>query len=235
MRLPSEEPGRPVRILVVDDHPIVRKGLADLFDDAPGLKVIGAVGAAAPALALVAEHPCDVAVIDLSLGAESGLDLVTALLARHKDVRVLVLSGYDEQLYAERALKAGALGYIMKDRSANELVTAVRRVAAGRPYVSAATAERILAAMGGHRRSPSASPLDRLSDRERHVFTLLGQGLATREIAAQLGLSVKTIESHYAHLKEKLGARNARDLTRLAVALTTQVPASPRSHESSVS
>lgn len=224
MRHTGEDPGRAVRILVVDDHPIVRKGLVDLFDETPGLTVVGAVGAAAPALALVAEHPCDVAVVDLSLGAESGLDLVTALIARVPGVRVLMLSGFDEHLYAERALKAGALGYIMKDCAAAELIAAVRRVASGRPYVSAGTAERILAAMGGSRRSASESPLDRLSNRERHVFTLLGQGFATREIAAQLGLSVKTIESHYAHLKEKLGARHGRELTRLAVAWTAQAP-----------
>lgn len=224
MRHASDEPGRPVRIVVVDDHPIVRRGLIDVFNEAPGLTVIGEAGASAAALALFDAHPCDVAVIDLSLGAESGLDLTVAALARHPQLRVLMLSEYDEQLYAERALKAGALGYIMKDRAANDLISAVRRVASGRPYVSAATAERILASLGGHRRGLASSPLDRLSDRERHVFTLLGQGLTTREIAATLGLSVKTIESHYAHLKEKLGARNGRDLMRLAVAWTAPVP-----------
>lgn len=229
MRHPSDASGRPVRIVVVDDHPIVRRGLLDLFNEAPGLKVIGEAGAIAPALALLAAQPCDVAVIDLSLGAESGLDLVAVLLTRHPDVRVLMLSGYDEQLYAERALKAGALGYIMKDRAADDFITAVRRVAAGRPYVSTEAAERILASMGGGHRTAAVSPLERLSDRERHVFSLLGQGLATREIARTLGLSVKTIESHYAHLKEKLGARNGRDLTRLAVTLTAQVPRPPAS------
>lgn len=226
MRQPNDASGRPVRILVVDDYPIVRRGLIDLFNEAPGLTVTGEADAIAPALALLAKRPCDVAVIDLSLGAESGLDLVGLVAARHPGVRVLMLSGHDEQVHAERALKAGALGYVMKDRAAGELIAAVRRVASGRPYVSAAAADRILSALGGRRR-PAASPLERLSDREWHVCTLLAQGLATREIAATLGLSVKTIESHYAHLKAKLGARNSHDLMRLAVVLSAEEPRAP--------
>jgi DNA-binding NarL/FixJ family response regulator len=159
--------------------------------------------------------------IDLTLGSESGLDLVASLAKSHPTVRILVLSGHDERLYAERALKAGALGYIMKDESASELLAAVRRVAEGKPYVSAETAERIISTLSTSRRTTDErSPLNRLSDRERHVLTLVGRGLATGEIARQLQLSVKTVESHYAHLKQKLGARNSRELTRVAVTLT---------------
>ncbi|MGE0813314.1 MAG: response regulator [Vicinamibacterales bacterium] len=221
----SGDARRLVRVLVVDDHPVVRRGLAELISDAPDLTVTGQAGTVESALSAAAKSPPDVAVVDLALGSESGLDLVQKLLERHPSIGVLVLSGYDERLYADHSLKAGALGYVMKDQAPDELLTAVRRVAAGKPYVSPDTAERILATMGGARRPQhDRSPIDRLSDRERHVLTLMGRGLATREIAAQLQLSVKTIESHYAHLKEKLGARNGRELTRLAVTWTEGGP-----------
>ncbi|MGE0705657.1 MAG: response regulator, partial [Vicinamibacterales bacterium] len=213
-------PGPPsctLRILVVDDHPIVRKGLVDLFNGAPGLSVCADTGTIADSLQALTSSQADVAVIDLSLGKESGLDLVAAVAEQHPDVRVLVLSGLDEDLYATRALEAGALGYIMKDQAPAELIAAVRRVAAGKPYVSADAADRILSMAGARRKRMATAPLDRLSNREQHVLTLIGKGLATREIAEQLKLSVKTIESHYAHLKEKLGARNGRELMRLAV------------------
>lgn len=222
-----------VRVLVVDDHPIVRKGLVDLFNEAPGLSVIGEAGTIAEGLAAVVAGQPHVAVIDLSLGTESGLDLVALLAEHHAAVRVLVLSGHDEQLYADRALKAGALGYIMKDRGPTELIAAVRRVATGKSYVSPDTAERILSTLGASRRAQdSRSAVDRLSDRERHVLTLIGKGLGTREIAQQLDLSVKTVESHYAHLKEKLGARNGRELLRLAVGWADDAPhlSAPRSN-----
>lgn len=212
----------PIRLVVVDDHPIVRKGLVDLFGEAPGIAVCGQAGTIAEATTLIASTRPDVAVIDLTLGTESGLDLLTDLAKTAPFVKVLVLSAHDEQLYAERALKAGALGYVMKDRSAMELLAAVRRVAGGKTHVSADTAERILSTLGppGRRTDNGRSPLERLSDREHHVLTLLGQGLSTREIASALAVSVKTVESHFAHLKEKLGARNGRELTRLAVSWT---------------
>ena len=203
-----------VRVVVVDDHPIFRKGLVEAIQDEPGITVCGEAGTVGTALATIAEHKPDVAIVDLSLKDESGLDVVSALARTHPAVRVLVLSGYDERLHADRALKAGALGYIMKDKAATELLEAVRRVAAGKSYVSPETADRILSSLGRSRRR---SPVDRLSDRERHVLTLMGRGVATREIAAQLDLSVKTVESHYAHIKEKLGLRNARELMRVAV------------------
>jgi DNA-binding NarL/FixJ family response regulator len=215
------EPRGLPRIVVVDDHPIVRKGLVDLIGEQRDMVVCGQAGTIADALAAVVAGQPDVVMIDLTLGSESGLDLVASLAKSHPTVRMLVLSGHDERLYAERALKAGALGYIMKDESASELLAAVRRVAEGKPYVSAETAERIISTLSTSRRTTDErSPLNRLSDRERHVLTLVGRGLATGEIARQLQLSVKTVESHYAHLKQKLGARNSRELTRVAVTLT---------------
>lgn len=222
MRTVTAKEPRVTRVVVVDDHPVVRRGLVELFDEAPDLTVCGEAGTIDEAMAVAARTEPDVAVVDLALGAESGLDLVASLVAKRPGLCVLVLSGYDERLYADHALKAGALGYIMKDQAPGELLAAVRRVAGGKPYVSADTAERILSTLGTTRRGQQdRSPIDRLSDRERHVLTLLGRGLTTREIAGQLKLSVKTIESHYAHLKEKLGARNGRELTRLAVTWTS--------------
>lgn len=222
---------RPVRLLLVDDHPIVRSGLVELFRGEPDFEVCGQAGCIGDALQAVASGAPDLALVDLSLGRESGLELLAILTRDHPDIRVLVLSGYDEQLYAERALKAGALGYVMKDRAETDLVAAVRRVAGGKTYVSEETAERILATMGaGRRAGDGRGPLDRLSDREHQVLRLVGQGLSAREVAEQCDVSPKTIETHVAHLKEKLGARNARELVRLAVSLTDTLlpgPASP--------
>jgi DNA-binding NarL/FixJ family response regulator len=213
----TERRGGFVRVVVVDDHPIFRKGLIEALRDDSGIVVCGEADTVATARDAIVAHRPDVAIIDLSLGNESGLDLVSALAKVHPAVHALVLSGHDERLHAERALKAGALGYIMKDKAASELVTAVRRVASGQPYVSPDTADRILSALGPGRRAANPSPLDRLSDRERRVLTLMGRGVATREIAKQLDLSIKTVESHYAHIKAKLGVRTGRELMRLAV------------------
>lgn len=208
-----------VRVLLVDDHPVVRAGLVEIFRDHPDLTVCGQAASIADALRLVSTTKPDVAVVDLTLGRESGLDLLASLVRDHASVRVLILSGHDEKLYAERALKAGALGYVMKDRASADLIASVRQVAAGKSAVSDATVDRILSTMGTSRRhaTDGRSPLERLSDREQHVLRLLGQGLAVRQIASALAVSPKTIESHVAHLKEKLGASNGRELTRLAM------------------
>lgn len=213
-----------VRVLIVDDHPIFRKGLADLINDEPGMVVCDEAATGAAALDAVAAHRPDVAVVDLSLGAENGLDLVAALAKLHPPVRVLVLSGHDERLYAERALKAGALGYIMKVQAETELVTALRRVTGGQSYVSPDVAERILSGLGGKRSGTEKASIDRLSDRERHVLTLIGHARSTREIAEQLDVSVKTVETHYGRIKQKLGMKSGRELIRFAVNWTNGNP-----------
>jgi DNA-binding NarL/FixJ family response regulator len=205
-----------VKLLVVDDHPVFRKGLVDLLRDDPAFTVCAEAGTIDAALAASAAHRPDVALIDLSLGLQNGLDLITAMRRGQPGIRILVLSGHDERVHADRALKAGALGYIMKDKAAGELLTAVRRVAAGNSYVSSETADRILTTIAGAGRN-AASPLDTLSDRQRRVLTLMGRGVPTREIATTLNLSVKTVETHYAHIKDKLGIHNARELMRVAV------------------
>lgn len=211
--------GRPpeVRVLIVDDHPVFRRGLSDILATEPGIEVCGEAESVDTARQAIAAKSPDVAVVDLALGDEDGLDLVSTVARSHPDVRVLVLSGHDERLHAGRALKAGALGYVMKDATIGQMIDAIRRVASGKPFVSPDIAERILSGLGGSRHRSDQSPLERLTDRERRVLTLMGRGIATREIAAQLRLSVKTVESHYAHIKEKLGARNGRELMRVAV------------------
>jgi DNA-binding NarL/FixJ family response regulator len=218
-RVPSfvEPWRRPLRVLVVDDHPIFRRGLIDVINDEPGMMVCGEAEDSAGARAIAAERQPDVAVVDLGLRDENGLDLVAAFATQAPMLRVLVMSCYDEQLYAVRACQAGALGYLMKHQAAWELLGAIRCVAGGKPFVSTAAAERMLATLGPSPAAPGVSVFDRLSNRERHVFSLLARGLATREIAAALRLSIKTVESHYANLKKKLGARNGRELTRLAI------------------
>ncbi len=210
-------PDSRISVFVVDDHPLFRRGLVDALEEQHDLRVIGqAATAAEAARAIPAEHP-DVAIVDLSLGAESGLDLVSTLTRPGNEVRVLVVSAHDEVVHAARAFRAGALGYIMKDKPVADLIAAVRRVAKGRPYVSEDAADRLLSGMSSSGRAAQGSALDRLSDRERQVLTLMGHGRSTREIAEQLTLSIKTVESHYAHIKDKLGIRSGRELMRVAV------------------
>ncbi len=204
-----------LRILVVDDHPIVRKGLVDLFDDQPDMVVVGKAATIEEATAVLGSAEPDVAVVDLILGQQDGMALVSTITKLRARTRVLVLSTHDERLYAHRALKAGATGYIMKDAGVDALLAAVRSVAVGKVYVSERVAERIVDSMAGARSARSG--MDGLTDRELQVFRLLGQGKGTREIAGELGFSIKTAETHIAHLKEKLGASNTRELLRLAI------------------
>ncbi len=213
----------PLRIVIVDDHPVVRQGLVALIDQQPDMIVCGESDTVAGALARIASARPAVAVIDMSLGLESGLQVVKALDASASEVRVLMLSMHDETLYAERALAAGARGYIMKQEAMGNLIDAIRCVASGRTYVSPAMSDRIIAratARGAAR--TEREPLDRLTDREREVLTLRGQGLGTGDIAERLGLSVKTVETYYSRIKEKLGLHSASELIRTAVTWTDQ-------------
>lgn len=209
---------RPLRIVIVDDHPIVRKGLTELINHEPDMTVCGESDTAARGLERIRIDRPDVAIVDLSLGMDSGLQLVKQLDASLPDVRVLILSMHDETLHAERVLAAGARGYIMKHEAMHNLIAAIRCVSSGKTYVSPLMSERIVArvsARGATRDEPS--PFERLTDREREVFALIGRGLATRDIARQLDLSVKTIETHQARIKEKLGLTTGHQLIRAAV------------------
>jgi len=211
----------PLRIVIVDDHPIVRKGLTELINGEPDMTVCGESDTAGGGLNVIrAGHP-DVAIVDLSLGRDSGLNLVKQIDASQLDVRVLILSMHEETLHAERALAAGARGYIMKHEAMHNLITAIRCVARGKTYVSAQMSERIVARVTGRRTTrDEPAPFDRLTDREREVLALMGRGLGTREVAQQLGLSMKTIETYQARIKEKLGLSNGHELMRAAVSWT---------------
>lgn len=215
---PERPLNRPFRVVVVDDHPLTRRGIVDTVNDSTRLAVCGEASTVAGALSVIDATRPDLVTVDVSLGHESGLTLVTAIAARHPDARVLVLSVHDEESFAARALKAGAWGYLMKDRGPADLLTALHHIAAGDTYLSDAASAHILSTLGGRGAAAAAgAPIDHLTDRERQVLTLIGQGLSTREIGEQLHLSVKTVETHYAHIKEKLGLPHARALVRFAV------------------
>lgn len=211
---------RRLRIVIVDDHPIVRKGLTELINHEPGMTVVGESDAVAEGLERIRADRPDVAIVDLSLGLASGLDLLKTLTATMPEVRVLMLSMHDETLHAERALAAGASGYIMKHEAMENLIGAIRCVASGKTYVSPQMSERIVARVTRRGDAAEKPPLARLTDRERQVFALMGRGLETRAIATHLNLSVKTIETYHARIKEKLGLKTAHELIRAAVSWT---------------
>jgi len=205
------------KVLIVDDHPVVRRGLSDLIDGEPGLEVCGQVSGPGGALKAMAEHLPDVAVVDISLGDASGLELIKQLKAQDPKLRVLVVSMHDEDLYAERALRAGAHGYIMKSEPPESILQALRCVADGKPYVSEAMSSRLIAQLAGVEKTEDTSPASVLSDRELEVFELLGRGLATAQIADALSLSVKTVQTHRENLKRKLGVHISTELIQQAV------------------
>jgi DNA-binding NarL/FixJ family response regulator len=195
-------------VLVIDDHPIVREGIAQLLAQQVDLSCCGSAIDGASARVAVAEHAPDVAVLDLSLGRDSGLDLIPALVEEYPGLAVLVLSMHDEALYAKRALQAGARGYIMKHEGTDLLLQAIRTVVAGQIYVSPRVNATLLRTLAGARTAQTPveqGPLAELSNRELEVYRLVGQGLSTKEIATQLYLSAKTVESHRTHIRQKLG------------------------------
>lgn len=203
-------------LLIVDDHPVVRMGLAQLLADEAGLVVVGDAGEPDTALAALRERPTDLVLLDLSLKTGTGIELLRQIRAEFPQARVLVVSVHDEAVFGERAIRAGASGYVMKDATYAQLLTAVRKVLRGELAVSDALATILQAsAVQGARRDP-ASPLAGLSDRELEVFDLIGRGLDTRSIASALKISVKTVETHQQNLKHKLGASSAHHLRRLA-------------------
>lgn len=211
----SSSPGSAAQILIVDDHPIIREGLAHLLNRHADLHVCCAAGSAEEALTATACRP-DIAIVDLSLHSNSGLDLVRTLRHRHPDLKVLVLSMHDETLFAERALRAGANGYLMKLEATEHIVSAIREILAGNIYLSVAMHERLARALTAPQKVPTGL-IENLSEREFEVLHLIGLGFSTREIAGKLNRSVKTIEAHQANIKEKLDIPNGKELTRFAI------------------
>ena len=216
MTEPNPSPTESRRIVVVDDHPIVRRGLIELINEAEGLQVCGEAADVASALELVQREQPDLALIDLTLGDGHGLDLIKRISSAGLAVKMLVVSMLDESLYADRVLRAGASGYLRKEQATDHIVSAIRKVLAGEIYLSPLATARVLNQVAS---SDAAvrSPVETLSDRELEVFELLGDGLASREIAARLTLSVKTVETYREKIKAKLGLRNGSELTRHAI------------------
>jgi DNA-binding NarL/FixJ family response regulator len=215
--MPAKGKTNAKRLLIVDDHPMMRTGLAQLIDNEPDLKVCAEADNAHEALDAVAQHKFDLALVDISLPDRNGLELIKDLLTLKVDLPILVVSMHDELLYAERVLRAGARGYIMKQEGGKKFMQAIRQVLGGQIYVSEKMSSRILEIFSGRREARPASPIERLSDREFEVFRLIGQGVSTREIAGHLHLSIKTIEVHRVNIKAKLELQTANDLVRYAV------------------
>jgi DNA-binding NarL/FixJ family response regulator len=202
-------------ILIVDDHPMMRDGLRQLIGNEPDLKVCGEADDAPGALAQAEELKPDLAIVDITLRSTNGLELIKDLQIRSPETKVLVLSMHDESLYAERVLRAGGRGYIMKQEGGKRIIEGIRQVANGRTFVSDAISAKILDSFSRHGENKSA--VEQLTDREFEIFQLIGRGLGTKEMAEKLHVSVKTIEVHRVNIKEKLKTATAPDLIRFAV------------------
>jgi DNA-binding NarL/FixJ family response regulator len=204
-------------VFIIDDHPIVRKGLAQLLDQEPDLVVCGEAADVREARVGLERTRPDVVILDLSLRDSDGLELIKEIRAKHGQLPVLVLSMHDETIYAERLLSAGANGYIMKQAGGDQLVVALRRVLAGGVYVSDRIGASMIERFAVARRKHAIDPIERLSNREVQVLNLIGRGKSTREIAKDLSLSIKTIESHRQRIKKKLSLDSSPRLVQFAV------------------
>jgi DNA-binding NarL/FixJ family response regulator len=206
------------KIFVVDDHPMMRRGYRSLIGGESDLTVAGEAGGAVDALRLIEETDPDLVIVDIFLEGMNGIDFVKRLHRVRPEMPVLMVSMHDETLYAERALQAGARGYLMKSEDDDHVLRAIRQVLAGHYYLSDVMATRLLTQMSGRNSSPAGGTvLHRLSDRELEVFELIGRGLSTRDIAERLHISPKTVESHRARMKSKLSVDSANELLRRAV------------------
>ena len=205
----------PKKIFIVDDHPIFREGLASLVRREPCLTICGEADDASQALTAIEKSKPDLVLVDIGLPGRSGLELIKDLRAARPATAVLVVSMHDETLYAERVLRAGARGYIMKQEGPGKMLQAIRQVLDGQIYLSAKMAGRILDAFSGHHTGAS-SPISQLTDRELEILQLVGQGKDSHAIAKQLNLSFKTVDAHRGHIKEKLDLRNHTELISYA-------------------
>ena len=206
------------RILLVDDHPLLRQGIAQILEAEPDLSVAGQAGDAEEALSVFDSVAPDLVVTDISLPGMNGLELLKNLLTLHPTLPVLVVSRHDEELYAERAVRAGARGYVSKLAAGDELVIAIRRVLRGGIHLSEDLKDRMLFGAASGVKNATQTPLEVLSDRELEVFEMTGRGIPTREISERLHLSVKTVESYRSRIKTKLGLANGTELIKHAVA-----------------
>ena len=205
------------RIYIVDDHPLVRQGLSQIVASESDMEICGEAEDSPAAIRGVGEANPDAIIVDISLKGTNGLELIKNLKAIQEDIPILVFSMHDETIFAQRALRAGAKGYVMKKESPSKIVDAIRKIIQGEIYVSPSVADQVLHQIVNGPGNVSTSPVDRLTDRELEVVQLIGRGLSSREVAKSLHLSVKTIESHRAHVKEKLSLRNATELVQFSV------------------
>lgn len=212
------------RILLIDDHPIVRQGLSQLINQASDLHVTAEAASAREALELIDKEKVDIAIVDIALDDRSGIELIKDLRSRNATLPILALSMHDETLYAERALRAGAKGYIMKQEATDKVMVAIRKVLDGQIYLSEKMASRLLDQFVSAKPGDEETPLGRLSDRELEIFSMIGRGMGTREIAGKLYLSVKTVEAHREHIKDKLKLKSGTELMRMAVQFALEQP-----------
>jgi DNA-binding NarL/FixJ family response regulator len=204
------------KVLIVDDHPMVREGLTMRLSAQPDLQVCGEAACEDEAIAVVKQTHPDLVLVDIALKSGDGIELVKQIKSRHPSIKMLVLSSYQESLYAERALRAGVTGYLSKQESHDKLLEAVRTVLAGKRYVSDETTQRLInRALGGS--DDARASVDQLSDRELEIFRMIGEGLTSGVIAERLFLSTHTIDTHRENMKRKLGVKNASELNRAAV------------------
>ena len=222
-KTPHEPHSRKSKVFLVDDHPIVRQGLALLINREPDMVICGEADSAPAALQSIPAASPDVVVVDISLDGPDGLDLLKSIRLKDPLLPVLILSMHDESSYAERSLRAGANGYIMKQEATEKVLIAIRRILQGKVYLSERLTNRMLEQYVYGATSSKNDPLSKLSDRELEVFRLIGAGHGTRQIADELHVSIKTVESYQAHIKEKLGLRNARELVQHAIERTVNV------------
>ena len=205
------------KILIVDDHPMMREGLRQIIGTESDLVVAGEAENAFQALDLVGKLQPDLVLVDITLPDKSGLELIKDLQAMHPRMPVLVISMHDETLYAERVLRAGGRGYIMKHEGGRKIMQGIRQVLSGQISVSEKMSARILEVFSGHRAGASSSPVENLTDREFEVFRHIGEGLSTREIAGEMRVSPKTVEAHRINVKRKLSLKTMSELIRYAV------------------
>ena len=214
-----------VKIFLVDDHPLVREWLTNLIHQQPDLVVCGESEDAPHALQEISAARPDVTIVDISLKQGSGIELIKNIKRLHPGIVIIVLSMHDERLYAERALRAGARGYIMKSETAKKVITVIRQVLAGKIYMSESLAAVFAEKFVDGRLPTGGSLIEQLSDRELEVFQLLGKGYETRRVAEMMKVSMKTVQAHCAHIKEKLKLTNAAELLREAVRWQENYPA----------
>jgi len=213
---PKPSAAQKTRILIVDDHPMMREGLAALLGSQPDVEVCGEAETAGEALGMIGSRRPHIVIVDITLPGKSGIELIKDITAMYPKVATLAVSMHDEAVYAERVLRAGARGYIMKKEGGKRILEAIRKVRAGEVAVSEKMSAQILRIFSGRHAGEAESPVRQLTDREFEVFELIGRGLGTTQMAAELHISVKTVEVHRAHIKEKLQIKTGTELIAYA-------------------